>query len=43
MRSSCSEYAAAGATRVVLEQAHGDRDVERFVGFVAEELQPLVG
>jgi alkanesulfonate monooxygenase SsuD/methylene tetrahydromethanopterin reductase-like flavin-dependent oxidoreductase (luciferase family) len=36
------EYAAAGATRVVLEQTPGDADVEGFVRFVAEELRPLV-
>jgi alkanesulfonate monooxygenase SsuD/methylene tetrahydromethanopterin reductase-like flavin-dependent oxidoreductase (luciferase family) len=36
------EYAAAGATKVVLEQSPSDPDVEGFVRFVAEELQPLV-
>ena len=36
------EYAAAGATRVVLEQAQGDPDVAAFVRLIAEEVQPLV-
>ncbi|XVU21497.1 LLM class flavin-dependent oxidoreductase [Actinoplanes sp. CA-054009] len=40
LASVIREYVAAGATKVVLEQAKGD--AAGFVRFVAEELQPLV-
>ncbi len=35
-------YAAAGATKVILQPMYGDPDPEAYVRFVAEEVQPLV-
>ena len=36
------EYAAAGATHVAVNAAEDDADVERFAGFLAREVGPLV-
>jgi alkanesulfonate monooxygenase SsuD/methylene tetrahydromethanopterin reductase-like flavin-dependent oxidoreductase (luciferase family) len=36
------EYAAAGATHVAVNAAEDDADLERFVGFLAREVSPLV-
>ena len=36
------EYAAAGATHVAVNAAEDDADVERFAGFLAREVSPLV-
>ncbi len=40
--ATVSEYARAGATHVALDAAGGDADLERFVGFLAREVAPLV-
>ncbi len=36
------EYARAGATHVAVNTAESDADLERFVGFLAREVQPLL-
>ena len=40
--ATVSEYAAAGATHVAVNAAEDDADVERFAGFLAREVSPLV-
>jgi alkanesulfonate monooxygenase SsuD/methylene tetrahydromethanopterin reductase-like flavin-dependent oxidoreductase (luciferase family) len=38
--ATVSEYASAGATRVAVNAAESDADLERFVGFLAREVTP---
>ncbi len=40
--ATVSEYARAGATHVAVNTAESDADLERFVGFLAREVNPLV-
>ena len=40
--ATVSEYAAAGATHVAVNAAEDDADLERFAGFLAREVRPLV-
>ena len=40
--ATVSEYAAAGATCVAVNAAEDDADLERFAGFLAGEVSPLV-
>jgi alkanesulfonate monooxygenase SsuD/methylene tetrahydromethanopterin reductase-like flavin-dependent oxidoreductase (luciferase family) len=40
--ATISEYALAGATHVAVNTAESDADLERFVGFLAREVRPLV-
>ena len=40
--ATVSEYAAAGATHVAVNAAEDDADLERFAGFLAREVSPLV-
>jgi alkanesulfonate monooxygenase SsuD/methylene tetrahydromethanopterin reductase-like flavin-dependent oxidoreductase (luciferase family) len=40
--ATVSEYAAAGATHVAVNAAEDDADLERFAGFLAREVGPLV-
>jgi alkanesulfonate monooxygenase SsuD/methylene tetrahydromethanopterin reductase-like flavin-dependent oxidoreductase (luciferase family) len=40
--ATVSEYAAAGATCVAVNAAEDDADLERFAGFLAREVSPLV-
>ena len=37
-----SEYARAGATHIAVNAAESDADLERFVGFLAHQVAPLV-
>jgi alkanesulfonate monooxygenase SsuD/methylene tetrahydromethanopterin reductase-like flavin-dependent oxidoreductase (luciferase family) len=41
--ATVSEYARAGATRIAINAAESDADLERFVGFLAREVNPLLG
>ena len=41
--ATVSEYAAAGATCVAVNADEDDADIERFAGFLAREVSPLVG
>jgi hypothetical protein len=40
--ATVSGYAAAGATHVAVNAAEDDADLERFAGFLAREVSPLV-
>jgi len=40
--ATVTEYARAGATHVAVNAAESDADLERFVGFLAREVQPLL-
>jgi len=40
--ATVSEYAAAGATHVAVNAAEDDADLERFAGFLAREVGPLL-
>jgi len=40
--ATISEYARAGATHVAVNAADSDADLQRFVGFLAHEVAPLV-
>jgi alkanesulfonate monooxygenase SsuD/methylene tetrahydromethanopterin reductase-like flavin-dependent oxidoreductase (luciferase family) len=40
--ATVSEYAAAGATCVAVNADEDDADIERFAGFLAREVSPLV-
>ena len=40
--AAVGEYAAAGATRIAVNAAGDDADLERFVAFLAREVAPLV-
>jgi alkanesulfonate monooxygenase SsuD/methylene tetrahydromethanopterin reductase-like flavin-dependent oxidoreductase (luciferase family) len=40
--ATVSEYAAAGATHIAVNAAEDDADLERFAGFLAREVSPLV-
>ena len=40
--ATVSEYARAGATHIAVSAARDDADLERFVGFLAREVSPLV-
>jgi alkanesulfonate monooxygenase SsuD/methylene tetrahydromethanopterin reductase-like flavin-dependent oxidoreductase (luciferase family) len=40
--ATVSEYARAGATHVAVNPAGSDADLERFVGFLARDVSPLV-
>jgi luciferase-like monooxygenase len=40
--ATVSEYAGAGATHIAVNAAQDDADLERFVGFLAGEVSPLV-
>ena len=43
LAATVSEYARAGATHVAVNAAERDADLERFAGFLAREVSPLVG
>jgi hypothetical protein len=40
--ATVSAYARAGATHIAVNAAEPDADLERFVGFLAREVAPLV-
>jgi alkanesulfonate monooxygenase SsuD/methylene tetrahydromethanopterin reductase-like flavin-dependent oxidoreductase (luciferase family) len=40
--ATVGEYAAAGATHVAVNTTESDADLERFVGFLAREVRPLL-
>ena len=40
--ATVSEYARAGATHIAVNAAESDADLERFVGFLAHQVAPLV-
>jgi alkanesulfonate monooxygenase SsuD/methylene tetrahydromethanopterin reductase-like flavin-dependent oxidoreductase (luciferase family) len=40
--ATVSEYTRAGATHIAVNAAESDADLERFVGFLAHEVRPLV-
>lgn len=40
--ATVNEYARAGATQIAIDAVGGDADLERFVGFLAREVAPLV-
>lgn len=42
LAATVGEYASAGATHVAVNAADGDADLERFVGFLARDVGPLV-
>ena len=42
LAATVNEYAAAGATCVAVNADEDDADIERFAGFLAREVGPLV-
>ena len=40
--ATIGEYLRAGATHIAVNAAESDADIERFVGFLAHEVRPLV-
>jgi len=41
--AAISEYVRAGSTHIAVNAAESDADLVRFVGFLAQEVAPLVG